>query len=120
MTTITSRINLLPNELLDEIFGYVNDKALIRLVYKKWYNATGGAITHHVYYEDSLMEFGKDLQENVELQHIQIVAGEETQTSRKWFIQEVYEARFPVLPKFGRAPSRYQSSKRLLCTQAKV
>lgn len=46
-TTTVSGVDAFPNELLDKIFGYVNDKDEIRRVCKSWYNAAGD-VTRYV------------------------------------------------------------------------
>lgn len=58
---VPSSIHELPNELLEKIFGFVNDNAKLRLVCKSWNNATGGDITRFAYYEDCVMQFASDL-----------------------------------------------------------
>lgn len=59
MLAEASSITKMQNELLNKIFGYINDERLIRRsICKSWFDATGGEITRFACSEDSMIEFG--------------------------------------------------------------
>lgn len=65
MTSIAtvSGVDEFPNELLEKVFGYINDnKKEPRRVCKSWYNVVGG-VTKFVLFQDSILDFTKDLQD---------------------------------------------------------